>query len=242
MAKPMFSYYGAKWQGAKHYGSPRHNVVIEPFAGSACYSLRWNVNTSLLYDASQEICDLWDFLINCSDADIRGIPDVFNSFEEIEQLNRGANLLVRFWVAKGRAEPTNKLSPWYQQYRNDSQCRVWGGAVKKRIIAQKPIIKGWKVDSCDYQDIPDVVGHWHIDPPYNNNAGSRYPYSGKKIDYNHLSKWCKSRRGSVDVCENVGATWLPFTPLYEVVSCRGRRDGGKSLEAIWRNTDGESLE
>ena len=137
--RPFFSYYGAKYTGARHYGPPRHAVVVEPFAGSACYSTRWNAPLVKLYDKSTDICNLWDFLINSSPRDILNIPDRFNHMDEVLSLPRGQQLLVRFWVAKGRAEPTNKISSWYLKWRSDVGCRVWGPGVKQRIIDQKTV-------------------------------------------------------------------------------------------------------
>src|SRR5208283_601305 len=134
---------------------------------------------------------------------------------EVDSLPRGASLLVRFWISKGRAEPSGTLSPWYFQYRNVPDCRVWGPAVKARIITQKPMISGWTVDCLPYWSVPLHEAHWHIDPPYNNAAGSRYPFAN--IDYDHLAAWCRKLPGTVDVFENEGAKWLPFLPLCEVV-------------------------
>jgi hypothetical protein len=37
--RPFFSYYGAKWGLGRHYSAPAHWTVVEPFAGSAGYSL-----------------------------------------------------------------------------------------------------------------------------------------------------------------------------------------------------------
>ena len=230
--RPFFSYYGAKWTGAKHYGAPRREVVIEPFAGSACYSTRWASSRVRLYDVSLDICDLWDFLIHSSESDILDIPDSFEDIGEILSLPRGAQLLVRFWVAKGRAEPSNVISPWYFKWRSDHSCRVWGAAVKRRIVEQKPFIKNWTIDQCSWEKIPLIDAHWHVDPPYNNAPGKRYPNSD--VDFELLSDWCRNLPGAVDVCENEGADWLPFSPLYKVVSTRGRRDGHKSKESVWR--------
>lgn len=238
--RPFFSYYGAKWTSAKHYGAPRHDLVIEPFAGSACYSLYWSAPRVKLYDVSSDICDLWDFLINCSDRDIAAIPDKFETSEQFLSLSHPQRLLCGFWVAKGRAESSNVLSPWYFTYRNSTDCRVWGSAVKRRIIAQKPLIREWTIDCLSWDHVPAVEAHWHVDPPYNNTAGSRYPHS--KIDFEALALWCKSLPGDVDVCENAGADWLPFKPSHDVVSSRGRRDGGRSPEYLWSKISSELFE
>lgn len=229
--RPFFSYYGSKWTGAKHYGPPRHELVIEPFAGSACYSTRWDAPNVRLYDLSTDVCDLWDFLINCSCADIESIQDSFDTDDEFLSLPRPARLLCGFWVSKGRAQASRNLSPWYFTYRDCNDCKVWGPAVKARIIAQKPRIAGWSIDCMSWDKIPLNEAHWHVDPPYNNLPGSRYPHSN--LDYNALADWCQGLPGHVDVCENEGADWLPFKPLYQVVSCRGRRSGAVSKEVVW---------
>lgn len=230
--RPFFSYYGAKWTGAKHYGPPRRGLVIEPFAGSACYSTRWGAANVRLYDVSPDICDLWDFLIHCSERDIASIPDQLDNDEALHRLDRGPRLLLGFWIAKGRAEPSNVLSPWYFTYRNATDCRVWGAAVKRRIITQKPLIAGWSIDCLSWEKIPVTEAHWHIDPPYSCAAGRRYPHDA--VDFDALGRWARCLPGAVDVCENTGADWLPFSPLYEVVTSRGRRNGARSQEAVWR--------
>ena len=163
---------------------------------------------------------------------MRAIPDVFESFEEVERLARGPNLLVRFWVSKGRAEPSGVLSPWYFRYRNAQDCKVWGAPVKDRIIRQKQHIRLWTVDCLPYWRVPVREAHWHIDPPYNNEAGSRYPFSA--VDYEHLASWCKHLPGAVDVFENEDASWLPFQPLCDAETTRGKREGVVSREMIAR--------
>lgn len=231
--RPFFSYYGSKWTGSKHYGPPRHDLVCEPFAGSASYSTRWDCQNVKLYDVSSDICDLWSWLIGCSAEDVSRLPNAFENYSEVLDLPRGPQLLVRFWISKGRAEPSNTLSPWYFQWRGEADCRVWGPAVKRRIIDQKPLIDRWTIERKAWWEIEVEPAHWHIDPPYNNEAGRRYPNSS--LSFSSLAAWCRGLPGPVDVCENVGADWLPFEPLYEVVTSRGRRSGAVSKEAVWRN-------
>lgn len=124
--RPFFSYYGAKWTGAKYYGAPRRDLVIEPFAGSASYSVRWAPKRAKLFDISPDICALWDWLIHCSMADVERIPDAFEDVAEVMALPIGPQMLARFWISKGRAEPSGTLSPWYFQWRSSHDCRVWG--------------------------------------------------------------------------------------------------------------------
>lgn len=37
----MFSYYGSKSKIVNYYPPPKENIIIEPFAGSARYSLKY---------------------------------------------------------------------------------------------------------------------------------------------------------------------------------------------------------
>ena len=236
--KPFFSYYGSKYTVAKHLGPPRAPVVIEPFAGSAAYSVRWEPEKAILFDANPAIVALWEWLITAAPGDVAAIPDSFDDFSDVAALPEGASYLVRLWIAKGRAEPSGALSPWYFRYRNARDCRVWGPAVKQRIISQLPKIREWEIHQASWDEIDvgrfgnDV--HWHIDPPYSSPAGRRYPHD--HVDYDKLADWCRRLPGDVDVCEQEGAEWLPFSPLCSVVTARGRRTGAVSHEAVWRKS------
>ena len=50
--KPFFSYFGGKWRTAKHYPGPSRDLIIEPFAGSAGYSVRHPHKAVILNDLS----------------------------------------------------------------------------------------------------------------------------------------------------------------------------------------------
>ena len=38
------------------------------------------------------------------------------------------------------------------------------------------------------------------------------------IDYARLADWCRALPGTVDVCENVGADWLPFQLVLQILA------------------------
>ena len=77
-----------------------------------------------------------------------------------------------------------------------------------RLIYWIPRIAHWRFMSGDYSDIQNQEATWFIDPPYNNPAGAIYRTND--VIYAQLGEWCRSRQGQVIVCENRGATWLPF--------------------------------
>lgn len=55
----MWSYYGSKSKIVSKYPSPIHSTIIEPFAGSARYSLKYWENDVILYDKYDVIIRLW---------------------------------------------------------------------------------------------------------------------------------------------------------------------------------------
>ncbi len=54
--------------------------------------------------------------------------------------------------------------------------------------------------------------------------------ASKDIDYSGLAEWCKTRKGQVIVCEQLGADWLPFRELTKIKGLKN-----KSTEVIWTN-------
>ena len=234
MGNAFFSWYGSKWMNARRFGEPERNILIEPFAGSACYATFWEHPLVKLYDIDENICELWDFLINCSDDDIRKIPDYFADDDAYKNLPRKQKLLCGFWVGFARAKPANHPSPWYYKNRPIAHrnARTWGSRAKGIIIKQKPFIRDWSIDLLSYDKIPNCDAHWFVDPPYNNKAGSAYTHNCKAIDYAHLAKWCKEREGAVQVCENAGADWLPFQSIAST-STASSKPNKVSEEVYW---------
>ena len=237
--RPMFGGYGSKWRISKYYGSPRQDLVIEPFAGSACYSLYWNAPNVKLYDLSDDICMVWDYLINCSTADINNLPTVIRDIDHLHSLPLTESRLIARWIWFNNSEVTPPFSE-LRRYKkwikagSDKIRLMWGQTVKNRIIRQKDMIKNWTITQMNYTDVDNDKAHWHIDPPYDSEAGRVYKHGSQYIDFRHLAEWCKSRNGDVDVCEMEGANWLPF--------CNFRRSRGIANrfynEVVWRKRTG----
>ena len=53
--RPFFTFYGGKYRAAPRYPKPKHSRIIEPFAGSAGYSMRYPDLNVTLVDAAPVI-------------------------------------------------------------------------------------------------------------------------------------------------------------------------------------------
>ncbi len=53
----MFYYYGRKKQIVRYYPVPNYNVIVEPFAGAAAYSMHHNstVNRVVLVEKDAQV-------------------------------------------------------------------------------------------------------------------------------------------------------------------------------------------
>ena len=221
--KPMFSYFGSKYKLAKIYGEPRHDLVIEPFAGSAAYSLYWEPKKVILLDTSPVIVSIWNYLIKATEKQILELPIKFDLISDLG-LEYGAENLIGFWAAKGKATPARSKSKWGRQYENSPDCKVWGEAVKERIASQLCKIRHWQCYEDNYNALYKKTAHWFVDPPYQ-VAGKRYPH--KVGSYEAMAKWVKSLDGFVQVCENEGADYLPFKKLKLVNTYHHMGEDGK---------------
>jgi len=237
MMRPFFSYYGSRWSVSKLYGEPTSDIVVEPFCGSAGYSTRWEPERAVLTDLSSDICAIWTWLIAATPDSVFDLPEAFENINEIKELPEGARQLVLFWVNKGRAEAGSSISPWYFEYRGDGGCRVWGRQVQERIASQVDKIRNWEIHQGQYFRSPRPPdAHYHVDPPFKSNAGSRYPCSVP--DYDSLADWCRGLPGYVQVCERSDADWLPFQTIGSSETTRGKRSDTRFSEGSWTSTQG----
>lgn len=225
--RPFFSFYGSKWRVSNRYSAPRFNTIVEPFAGSAGYSLRHSNRKIILNDLDPVVYRIWRDLIRANADDVRSMPPNWEGIISMDE--SGLRDMARFWLNKGASVPSNSPSSWMIDGRWGTQ--FWGNSKRDLIASQVEAINHWEVTNLSYRDIDvDSIGEatWFIDPPYQGAAGRSYKQH--KIDFSELADWCKSLRGQVIVCEQHGADWLDFMPFMNAKSRRGF-----SREVVWMN-------
>lgn len=228
--RPFFSFYGGKWRIAKRYPAPEHDIIIEPFAGSAGYSLRYPENRVILIEKDEKIAGVWKYLLKASESEILELPDVLpgQTVDDLVKVSPEAKWLIGFWLNKGCSSPRKTMSKWGAEDPN----QFWGVKIRERIASQLDLIRHWKVRHCNFGDVPNVSATWFVDPPYQ-QAGRHYRHGSSDIDFGQLGSWCKNRRGQVIVCENEGADWLSFKPFVHAKANESKSGGKVSKEAIW---------
>lgn len=231
--RPFIRYYGGKWRAAPLYPAPMHRTIVEPFAGAAGYSMRHHRHDVILVEKYAPLAEMWRWLIAALPAEVLSIPCVENIDDLPSWVPAGARALAAMSMANGDCWQRSHTSTGIQRLHAEGKHGISGWSVpcRARVARQVLAIKHWRIIEGDYTDAPDIDATWHIDPPYNNKAGEHYPCGSHKLDFNALAQWCMGRRGQVMVCENVGATWLPFRHL--ATFHMGVKN--KSREAIWTN-------
>lgn len=207
----MFYYYGRKKQIAKYYPLPNYSVIIEPFAGSASYSLygsNWK-NEIILIEKDEKIVDIWKWLISeATCAKILEMPDLTVGEKSSEFLH-----IIHAATKMAFHYKTIKVTPVL--------ARNW--KISKRYIAHNLYkIKHWKIICGDYSEAPDIEATWFIDPPYKKDSGKGYRYSSDLINYENLAHWAKNRKGEVIFCEGIYGDYLPFKPLLNLKGIAGK--------------------
>ena len=219
----MWSYYGSKSKIVRYYPKPKHSKIIEPFAGSAKYALKYFDRDVLLVDKYEPIIKLWKWLQKCSPSDIKKLPILKqgDDIRKIKGLCEEEKILLGYGAQAGVAIYGNTVTEAGTRNMKTMLRNITGNLHK---------IKHWEIRLGDYSEIENEEASWFIDPPYQ-FGGHKYKHSNKKIDFEQLAKWCNGRDGQVIVCENMKATWLDFVPMKKI---QGLAQTG-TVEAIWSN-------
>lgn len=207
----MFYYYGRKKQIAKYYPFPNFETIIEPFAGSAAYSLygeHWKKDV-ILIEKDERVSAIWEWLINeATPLKIQNLPNLAVGEKSSEFLH-----IIHAATKMAFHYKTIKVTPIL--------ARNW--EINKRYMAENIYkVKHWKIINGDYTLAPRIEATWFIDPPYKEDAGKGYRYSSKLINYTNLAEWAKNRKGEVIFCEGHCGDYLPFTPLLDLKGVAGK--------------------
>lgn len=236
---PLFKWFGSKWNIAKHYPAPKYSKVIEPYAGSAGYSLRHYTRRVHLAERNLYVYRLWRWLINvANEAMIREIPINLKVGTDIKDigLNYGQELLLKHWQRTNNVGTCWTISPW------GNSPGQWTANTRARVASEVQFIKHWKLISDDARDVFTDTQHravctWFIDPPYEYNYDYGEPVRWYRLLSERIKENCK---GQVIVCEAVCPKtkripdWLPFKFFREsVTSRRKQNDSHHSKELIY---------
>ena len=207
----MFYYYGRKKQIVSYYPSPNFDTIIEPFAGSAAYSLNghnWKKNV-ILVEKDERVAGLWKWLIeDATPEEILEMPDLKIGEKSSDFLH-----IIHAATKMAFHYKTIKVTPVL--------ARNW--SISKRQISNNLFkVKHWQIICGDYTETPDIEATWFIDPPYKQGAGMGYRYGSDLIDYDKLAEWALSRKGEIIFCEGEHGDYLPFQPLKQSKGVAGK--------------------
>lgn len=233
---PLFKWFGSKWLSSRLLPPPQHQQVIEPFAGSAGYSLRYHDRNITVCERDPHLFTLWSWLIGvATESDIRDIPIGLKEGTDIREvgLSQGQATLLKTWQRTNNVGDCWTISPW------GNKPGQWTANTRSRVANEFHAIKHWQIKQDAFAVLgQNLVATWMIDPPYQFN----YQYRGQPLDYASLAKGIRSLKGQVIVCEaacqktGVLPTWLPFTFFgSRITSRRKAGDNHHSKELIWQS-------
>ena len=225
MLNCFFTYFGGKWRLSKYYSPPKFSVVVEPFAGSAGYSLRYYNSKVRLYDLNPFVTETWDYLIKVKSSELLRLPLKVEHVDDVKAPD-GAKWLIGFWLGRGGGSPSATPCSWMRSGKYDSA--FWGEHIRARLAHQVNYIRHWRVFHKSYEFASNRKATWFVDPPYEKEGAF---YKVKFNDYKGLSRWCHDRKGQLIVCEQLGARWMPFKVLKEI---RGMNK--RSVEVVYETT------
>ena len=219
------------------YPPPAHPTIVEPFAGAASYSMHYllprgpgknGIERVVLFEKDPRVCELWWRLLEME-------PDEVLAYPMPVKGERTTDFLVM------TAAGSSSMGQATSLIVTDRVIDVFEGMLR-RIARLLPHAKEKVAVFCaDYRAAANIEATWFIDPPYQAivKPGERkwYPRgmgyaagcNSDSLDYEQLAEWCRERRGQRIVCEQEGATWLPFQHL------RGARDTSnrQRVEVAW---------
>jgi len=223
----MFDYYGSKNALARHYQYPQYDVIVEPFAGSAGYSLyhleRNKKLTEVLIEKSDKVFEAWSWLKQAT------VDDVLNY-----KIPKQGEKTTDFFAMASSASNAFLGSSYMTM---SARMAVRMEMEMRRIARLIPLMPRITVIHGDYREASDIEATWFFDPPYqsvrNTIRGMGYDKGCRScdMDFVALREYVLSRKGQVIVCEQQGADWMNFRPLKSATDSLDR----KYTEVVWTN-------
>ena len=107
----MWSYYGSKFKVAKFYPLPKYDLIIEPFAGSAWYSVLHRSKDVLLNEKYDVVFGIWNWLIKNATSEEISSNNEFYAGQDIRlivpDLPKPHRDLIGFCINQGCGNPRN---------------------------------------------------------------------------------------------------------------------------------------
>jgi len=143
--RSLFPYYGSKFRLRSFYPTPTRNLVCEPFARSARYSLYYNCPNITLFDTEPTIWGIWRCLTAATEREIIALPDMPMLSDSVHNyaLPQEAKWLIGQWLNYG---PEAGASP--------TRTSAWSRAIKARIAATLPLVRIWTITQASYTEAP----------------------------------------------------------------------------------------
>ena len=220
----MFSYYGSKSKVVDCYPKPKQDIIIEPFAGSARYALKWFDRKVILNDRYKTVIEVWQYLKEVSETELMQLCKLNLTYRLSDIIAKGSveyNFLG-FLTQAGQGSPADTLS----SMRDADYFRTQIKQIAKQLFK----IRHWQFTNVSYDEIENQNATWFIDPPYQFGGEHQYRFNNKTIDFVKLAEWCRARQGQIIVCENTKANWMEFKPMQKM-----NGTAYTTTEAIWSN-------
>ncbi len=230
---PLFKWFGSKWLSSRLLPEPQHNLIVEPYAGSAGYSLRHFTNRVIVWDDDCNLQTLWRFLVKASHFEILDIPIDIPEGTDIRSLglSTGQAMLLKHWQRTNNVGNTWTTSPW------GHLPGQWTRNTRARIAAEVSAISHWEVKPIPWTLIDCT---YFIDPPYEYNY--RYAFKREGFSHSELAKRVMAIEypAQIIVCEAIcpktrrTPSYLPFEFFGDrITSRRKKSENHHSKELIY---------
>ena len=143
----MFSYYGSKSKIVNLYPKPKFDKIIEPFAGSARYSLKYFDKDILLIDMYDILIDVWHYLQNVKEIELLKLTKLKLKYRlsDIIDKNTIEYKFLGYLTQAGQGKPSDTLS----SMRDIDYFKFQISNIAKQLYK----IRHWIIIKDDYKNL-----------------------------------------------------------------------------------------